>query len=193
MKFIRRLFTVSNIILGFALVLLMISVKDIINSTISRESLIKHSGVVAQKSFISEIKDRQYRDSSLTIIFKLESDEKEYSISLKAAAIKNLVNIGDSVEFITRPVTDKRGNFVTDGNTTWYSADPNELCQIFSKGYTKPIVSLGEYQSSLRKNAWAILILSLIFFGWYFFRLFGSSNRFTFSDGGREVVNTDKY
>ncbi len=191
MRVIRKIFTIDNVILGFAVGLFFMSIRDIRKAYANHHKLITHIGIVQEKRMISTVdngSDAVKGDSLRIIKIKLENDEKEYSISYSALAVNTLVNNGDSVELFTIDPVGK-GNLVigSDGNKISYSSNPNEVFQIFSKKYPTPVVDYSDYVSSVRTTVWVIPSLSLICFIWYFFRRSNTKGLFSFYIGKREI------
>lgn len=187
MKQILRLFTINNIILGVAIGLVPFAIMAFWESNFSYKNLVAHPGVVEDKRIEVMNSGAPDRHSLFSVVFKLKGDESEYRIFYKAAAVKYLVQIGDSVMFFTKKITSDRGNYILDGQGTVYSKNPDELFQIILKGYKNPIVDYHDYQSELKTNAWVIPVLSLLLFAWYAFSRFLPGDWNAMQLGGREV------
>ena len=180
-----RLFDLWNIILFAAIVLFAIGTRDIYRAYGKQGALKQHIGIVEKKS-ISAIQKGEYKSDSLkTVQIKLVGDENYYFISMSAEKVNTLVNEGDSVELFTKAIITSDGNRVTNGSNFWYSTNPNQIFQVISKKYAEPIVSIHEYQHTLRSGAWLAPALSICFFLCYFSRYL-NGNLFTFYIGNRK-------
>jgi hypothetical protein len=185
MRNFLRLFSLWDIILLAAIVLLGIGIKDIYRAYGKQGDLKQHIGIVEKKS-ISAIQDGEYKSDSLrTVTIKLVGDKNYYFISMSAEKVNTLVNEGDSVELFTKAIITSDGNRVTNGSNFWYSTEPNQIFQVISKKYAQPIVSIHEYQHALRSGAWIAPVLSICFFLCYFSQYI-RGDFFTFYIGKRK-------
>jgi hypothetical protein len=176
MKSFFRIFNITNVILLFAIGLIPYSIRNIMETFDDFNQLKPHIGVVSEKAIKKVYRERN--DSLTTTQIKLVNDESEYSISLSAIKVNNLVNVGDSIELYTKAITSQNGNEITDGSSFWYSKDSNQIFHVVSKIYDKPIVDFKDYNKNLKMGAWIAPILSIVCFIWYFIRRRNIKNPF---------------
>lgn len=146
------------------------------------EKLISHKGIVENKSFVIEKDDKN--DSLVIAKIKLFNDDTVYSVSSYAIRVLNLIEVGDSVELFSKPITSRTGNFVTNGKAVWNTQNPNELFHIVSKKYDTPIIDFNEHRDNLKNSLWGFPLGSLLFFGWYLYRRSGWKSPFISEHGG---------
>jgi hypothetical protein len=185
MNLLRKIFTLSNILLAFAIGLIPFSINNFREANIQLDQLEKHAGIVEHKLLVTEVIDSQWKDFSHIVKLKLVNDPTEYSISFYPLGVNAQVDIGDSVEFFTKEIPLNQNEIIARESKS--SNTNNEIFHIISRKYSTPVVDIKDYRASLRTNAWAGPVLSLIFFLWYLIRRYGSGDWFTFSVGNSEV------
>ena len=103
----------------------------------------------------------------------------KYTASRYAIGLNNLLQSGDTIEFYTKKIDSKLGNFVTNGKgRVWTSDSPNEVYHLISKKYDSPLVDFNERKEDLKDTIWIWPIFSVILFGWFFYRRPGKKSPF---------------
>jgi len=181
MNLFRRIFNINTIILGFAIMSMVMVTHFIVRSYDDFKTLTRHSGVVESKHFSyhysthrNSYVDRDEPDSNVVFSFKVADNSQWYTASRFAIGVDNLIEIGDSIEFFTKPVTSPLGNLASSGSGGgWNTDSPNEVYHLVSNKYPDPVINFNEYSSDLRTFSWLSLFLPAICFGWYLYRRSG--------------------
>lgn len=174
-----NLFKIINfIILAFSIALMVVGISQFFNSFVQFDDLVHHKGVVESKYLSSKyffhrssFTRKDEKDSVFIFNFKLIGDQQEYTASRYPEGINNLIEVGDSIDFYTRPVRSKYGNTVNNGKGRfWNTRSPNETFHLVSKKYSDPVLDFYEYRSDLKSSWWVFPLFSIITFCWYLHR-----------------------
>jgi hypothetical protein len=115
----------------------------------------------------------------------LMENGQEYIVSRYSKKLDNLIMVGDTTEFYTKPVNSLFGNFITNGNgRVWNTRNENELFHLLSNRYESPILDFKENRQELLKTAWIFPIGSLLVLGLYIYRRSGRKSPLVMESGG---------
>lgn len=179
---IKKIFSINSVILLFAIVILYIGFKQLIDSFYDFKDLRPQKGIVANKYIFTENKGQEDSIRSIRVIL---TNNEQYVASRYTEVIDNLVQIGDTVQIFTKPITSKWGNVIANGKgDAWNTKDSAEIFHLISNKYESPLLSFDENKAELRESVWIWPVFSLCMFGWFFYRRSGLKSPFIIEHGG---------
>ena len=170
MKVLRKIFSLNTLILLVAFGILSMTIGEIIEAFYAKKNLQMHEGALIAK----EIKVKMHDEIEREYMVLTLSNNKEYIASKRVLYIQRNLSIGDSVKLFTKPQSLLFSNFVSDdsGNTIWTTKNPNEVYELID-GKNSKIIDFEEHKQNLRSMIWIGPLVSLAFFGWFFYRRSG--------------------
>lgn len=176
MNVIKSIFSFNTLILIAGCVMLLIGILPIRDVNYDMHRMIWHAGMLEKKT-VDTIERGDTRREVLTI--KMLHDKAAYVTSGNIGYFMFHINIGDSLLIGTREAG-TWGNMVdapvSDGFRT--NHDPNQIFHMVAIANKETLIDFKEYQRNLKKSLWFFPLISLIFFGWFFYRRSGWNNPF---------------
>jgi hypothetical protein len=182
MNWFKGVYFINTMMLISAVVFMAAGIGQVFQFFSGFNDLTKHQGVVASKFLYTE---KAGRKDSINVIKLLMENGQEYIVSRYSKKLDNLIMVGDTTEFYTKPVNSLFGNFITNGNgRVWNTRNENELFHLLSNRYESPILDFKENRQELLKTAWIFPIGSLLVLGLYIYRRSGRKSPLVMESGG---------
>ena len=124
MPWLRKIISANTFILLAACLTVPFSYNALTQVFEGWDDLEYHSAVLSEKYLVPE---RIMDDSIQVVKLRMEGDEKIYSVSKFSNRVYNLLEVGDTLVFYTKPITSDYGNYVMDEKRMWNTRTSNEV------------------------------------------------------------------
>ena len=166
---IRKIFSISTLLLFFAGVMLLVSLKSFIQSSYSFKKLIVYEGMIKEKKRLPSI--LRYASDEQYLLVKCW-DQKQFVASIDIDYMDSVVWVDDSVMVYTKPpggffnhvITSRYGNQVKD------TEFDNEIYHMVRKADNTIIKDYDQHIRTLKKTFWIAPIGSFVCLFFYFMR-----------------------